>query len=47
VHTISLSGSLSNRSLAARKQDFHKLSALGLIERRGGGRSTYYVAAVK
>ncbi len=38
-------GQISNRSLAARKQDFHKLLELGLIERQGGGRSTYYVLA--
>ncbi len=36
---------ISNRSLAARKQDFQKLVSLGLIERRGGGRSAYYVLA--
>ena len=36
-------GLISNRSLAARKQDFQKLLAFGMIERRGGGRSTYYV----
>jgi Fic family protein len=38
-------GQISNRSLAARKQDFQKLLKLGLIERRGGGRSTYYILA--
>ena len=36
-------GHISNRSLAARKQDFQRLLQLGLIDRRGGGRSTYYV----
>jgi Fic family protein len=40
-------GQISNRSLAVRKLDFRKLSALGLIERRGGGRSTYYVLAAR
>ncbi len=34
---------ITNRSLAARKQDFQRLLGLGLIESRGGGRSTYYV----
>jgi len=38
-------GQITNRSLAARKQDFRKLVDLGLIERRGGGRGTYYVLA--
>jgi Fic family protein len=36
-------GLISNRSLAARKQDFQKLLRLGMIERRGGGRSVHYV----
>lgn len=36
-------GQISNRSLAARKQDFQKLADLGLIERKRGGRSTYYI----
>ena len=36
-------GQISNRSLAARKQDFQKLVNLGLIERQGGGRGTYYI----
>jgi cell filamentation protein, protein adenylyltransferase len=36
-------GRLTNRSLASRKNDFKKLINLGLIEARGGGRSTYYV----
>jgi Fic family protein len=36
-------GEISNRSLAARKQDFRKLLGLGLIERKGGGRGVYYV----
>ena len=36
-------GQISNRSLAARKQDFQKLLALGMIERKGGGRSIFYV----
>ncbi len=36
-------GEISNRSLASRKKDFQKLIDLGLIEKRGGGRSTYYV----
>ncbi len=36
-------GQISSRSLAARKQDFQKLTALGLLQRRGGGRGTYYV----
>lgn len=35
-------GRISNRSLAARKQDLQKLLALGMIERHGAGRSTYY-----
>lgn len=38
-------GQISNRSLAARKQDFQKLLALKLIDRKGGGRGTYYVLA--
>lgn len=32
----------SDRSLAARKQDFNKLIRLMMIESKGGGRSTYY-----
>lgn len=36
-------GQISNRSLAARKQDFLKLLTLGMIERKSGGRSVYYV----
>ncbi len=36
-------GTISNRSLAARKHDFAKLLGLGLIRREGGGRSVYYV----
>jgi len=36
-------GEFSERSLAARKQDFKKLLLLGLIESQGGGRSRYYV----
>jgi len=36
-------GAISNRSLAARKQDFAKLVELGLIRKEGGGRSVYYV----
>jgi Fic family protein len=36
-------GQISNRSLPARKQDFQRLLQQGLIERRGAGRSTYYV----
>ncbi len=35
-------GVFSNRSLAARKQDFKKLIDLKLIQINGGGRSTYY-----
>jgi len=35
-------GEFSERSLAARKQDFKKLLLLNLIESKGGGRSTYY-----
>ena len=38
-------GAISNRSLAARKQDFAKLLELGLIRKEGGGRSVYYVKA--
>jgi len=38
-------GKLTNRSLPSRKTDFRKLVDLGLIEQRGGGRSTYYVLA--
>ena len=37
-------GAISNRSLAARKQDFAKLVELGLIQKQGGGRSVYYVS---
>jgi Fic family protein len=40
-------GQISNRSLAARKQDFQRLLDLGLIKRREGGRSTYYVLTTK
>lgn len=40
-------GLISNRSLAARKQDFQKLLVHELIERKGGGRSIYYVLAGK
>jgi len=36
-------GSISTRSLAARKLDFEKLLDLGLIESKGTGRGTYYV----
>ena len=36
-------GTISNRSLAARKQDFAKLLELGLIRKEGSGRSVYYV----
>jgi cell filamentation protein, protein adenylyltransferase len=36
-------GSISTRSLAARKLDFEKLLDLGLIETKGTGRGTYYV----
>ena len=36
-------GHISGRSLSARKQDFTHLLNLGLIEKRGGGRSVYYV----
>lgn len=35
--------SISNRSLAARKQDFAKLVELGLLRKQGAGRSVYYV----
>ena len=38
-------GVISNRSLAARKQDFAKLLEFGLIQKQGGGRSVYYVRA--
>ena len=38
-------GRISNRSLAARKLDFQKLLELGKIERKGGGRSVYYVVS--
>ena len=34
--------SLTDRAKATRTMDFQKLLDLGLIERRGGGRSTYY-----
>ena len=34
---------ISNRSLAARKQDFQKLITLNLIDSHGKGRATYYV----
>jgi Fic family protein len=37
-------GELSSRSLAARKQDFERLLSLKLIEAKGTGRGTYYVA---
>jgi Fic family protein len=36
-------GSISARSLAARKLDFEKLLSLDLIESKGTGRGTYYV----
>ncbi len=36
-------GSISSRSLAARKLDFDKLVKLNLVESRGIGRGTYYV----
>jgi Fic family protein len=36
-------GQLSARSLAARKQDFDHLMALGLLESKGKGRGTYYI----
>lgn len=36
-------GSISTRSLAARKLDFEKLLDLGLVESKGTGRGTYYV----
>ena len=36
-------GSISPRSLAARKLDFEKLIDLGLIESKGTGRGTYYI----
>lgn len=35
-------GKIVIRSLAARKKDFQKLLALGLLESHGGGRSLYY-----
>lgn len=38
-------GSISDRSLAARKKDFDRLLKLNLIEARGIGRGTYYVLA--
>ncbi len=34
---------LENRAKATRTQDFKKLQTLGLIERKGKGRATYYV----
>ncbi|MES2677507.1 MAG: Fic family protein [Pseudomonadota bacterium] len=34
---------ISNRSLAARKQDFKKLVEIGLISAEGKGKATYYV----
>jgi Fic family protein len=34
---------LTDRAKATRTQDFKKLVELGLIERKGGGRSTYYI----
>ena len=37
-------GSISSRSLAARKLDFEKLLDLNLIESKGTGRGTYYVS---
>lgn len=40
-------GTLTDRSLAARKQDFKKLVDLGLIIPQGGGRSLYYIRATK
>jgi len=40
-------GDISPRSLAARKMDFEKLLKLKLIETRGTGRGTYYVAVSK
>ena len=36
-------GSITTRSLAARKLDFEKLLDLGLIESKGTGRGTYYI----
>lgn len=39
-------GSISNRSLAARKLDFEKLLDLELIESKGTGRGTYYTKKV-
>ena len=36
-------GTISNRSLAARKRDFARLIELDLIKSEGGGRSRYYV----
>ena len=35
-------GTISNRSLAARKKDFAKLTDMGLIRKIGGGRSVHY-----
>ena len=35
-------GAISNRSLAARKKDFSKLTEMGLIRIIGGGRSVHY-----
>lgn len=40
-------GSISTRSLAARKLDFEKLLDLGLIESKGTGRGTHYVLCRK
>jgi len=37
-------GSISPRSLAARKKDFERLQVLKLIEAKSTGRGTYYVA---
>lgn len=40
-------GSITTRSLAARKLDFEKLLKLNLIEVKGVGRGTYYVGATE
>lgn len=40
-------GSISNRSLAARKLDFEKLLELSLIESKGTGRGTFYILKCK
>lgn len=40
-------GKMVSRSLAARKKDFQKLLALGLIESHSGGRSLYYTLTEK